>query len=112
MVSQAVHKYVKTSSRKARLVLDLIRGMGVEQAFAILSSLRKRNAPVVAKLLKSAVANAYEKGYSEPEDLVVTEASASPGPSSKRFRPRAMGRAFRIIKRTAHITIVLDEKEV
>ncbi|MGQ0794494.1 MAG: 50S ribosomal protein L22 [Deltaproteobacteria bacterium] len=110
MVSQALYKNAKTSPKKVRLVLDLIRGNGVEQAFATLSSLNKRNALLVAKLLKSAVANAAEKGHTDTESLYVKETFANQATILKRFRPRAMGRAFPRKKRTSHITIVLDER--
>jgi large subunit ribosomal protein L22 len=111
MVSRAIGRYVRTSTKKAGVVLELIRGKGVEQAFAILGMVRRRNASSIAKLLKSAVANAYEKGYTDTESLYVREAFASPGPSYKRIRPRAMGRAYQRKRRTSHITIVLEERE-
>ncbi len=112
MVSRAVHKYARTSTKKASLVLETIRGKGVEQAFSLLSMMRKRNAALVAKVLKSAVANAYEKGHTDTDSLYIREAYASTGPVFKRYRPRAMGRAYARKRRTSHIIIVLDEKEV
>ncbi|HLG30674.1 MAG TPA: 50S ribosomal protein L22 [Candidatus Brocadiales bacterium] len=110
MVSRAVHKYVKISPKKIRLVLDLIKGNDVEKAFSDLTSIRKRSAPLVAKLLKSAVANASEKGHSDTETLYIKEAFVSQGPAFKRFRARAMGRATRRKKMMSHITIVLEER--
>ena len=110
MVSQAVKKYYRTSPKKLGPVLELIRGNGVEEAFSILSSLRKRSAPDVAKLLKSAVANASEKGHSDTETLYIKEAYASKGPMLKRIRPRARGRADQRKRRMSHITIVLEER--
>ncbi|HSE82979.1 MAG TPA: 50S ribosomal protein L22 [Thermodesulfobacteriota bacterium] len=110
MVSKAALKYTKISPKKARIILDLIRGNGVEEAFTILASLRKRHAPVIAKVLKSAVANASEKGHTDTESLYIKETYASPGPVLKRFRPRAMGRAYPIRKKTSHVTIVLEER--
>ncbi|GBD37817.1 MAG: 50S ribosomal protein L22 [Deltaproteobacteria bacterium] len=110
MVSQALLKYAKTSPKKVRLVLDLIRGMNVEEAFTVLSSLRKKPARIVAKLLKSAVANAAEKGHTDTETLYIKEVYASQGSALKRFRPRAMGRAYMRKRRTSHIKIVLDER--
>jgi large subunit ribosomal protein L22 len=110
MVSQAICKYTRTSPKKARVVLDLIRGNGVEDAFTVLASLRRRPAQVIAKLLKSAVANAAEKNHADTETLYVKEAYASGGPVLKRFRPRAMGRAYPRKRRTTHIKIVLDER--
>ena len=110
MVSSAVKKYYRSSPKKLGPVLDLIRGNGVEEAFSILSSLRRRSAPDIAKLLKSAVANAAEKGHSDTETLYVKEDYASKGPTLKRIRARAMGRATSRKKRMSHITIVLEER--
>lgn len=102
-------KYVRISSSKVRIVLDLIRGKSVADAFAILMHTPKAASEVVAKLLKSAVANAENNQGMSAEDLVVAEIFASEGPTLKRFRPRAQGRATRIRKRTSHITVILDE---
>ena len=110
MVSKALLKYTRTSPKKARVVLDLIRGSGVEEAFATLASVKRRPAPIIAKLLKSAVANAGEKGHTDTESLYIKEAYASQGPAIKRFRPRAMGRAYPRKRRTSHITLVLEER--
>ncbi len=110
MVSKSVLKYYRMSPDKVRLVLALIRGKNVEDAFSVLHLARKRSAPVLANLLKSAVANAEQKGYSEPEDLYIKEIFADEGPVLKRFKARAMGRAFQIKRKTSHITIVLERK--
>ena len=110
MVSKAVHKYARVSPKKARIVLDLIRGKSVEDASSILFSVRKRVAPVITKLLKSAVANASEKGYSDMDSLYVKEVYATQGPALKRVRARAMGRAFSRKSRMSHITIVLEQR--
>ena len=110
MVSQAVKKYYRSSTKKVGLVLALIRGAGVENAFSTLSSVRKRTAPDIAKILKSAVANAAEKGHSDTETLYIKEAYASSGPTLKRIRARAMGRATSRKRRMSHITIVLEER--
>ncbi len=110
MVSQAIKKYYRQSPKKVGLVLDLIRGVGVEHAFSTLSTLRKRSAPDIAKILKSAVANASEKGHSDTETLYVKEAYACKGPMLKRIRARAMGRATSRKRRMSHITIVLEER--
>lgn len=112
MISKATHRYVRTSTKKAGLVLALIRGKKVESAFAILTAMRKRNAPVIGKILKSAVANAYEKGFSDTDTLYVKEAYVCRGPALKRFRPRAMGRASARHRPTSHITLVLEHTEV
>ncbi len=110
MVSKAILKYTRTSPKKARVILDLIRGSGVEEAFAALGSVKRRPAPIIAKLLKSAVANATEKGHTNTETLYIKLAYASQGPAIKRFRPRAMGRAYPRKRRTSHITLVLEER--
>lgn len=110
MVSQAVKKYYRSSPKKLGPVLGLIRGSGVENAFTLLSSLNKRSAPDIAKLLKSAVANAAEKGHGDTDSLYVKEAYASKGPTLKRIRARARGRAASRKKRMSHITIVLEER--
>ena len=110
MVSKAIHKYMRISPKKVRLILDLIRKKNVEDAFTILNATRKRSSPLVAQLLKSAVANASEKGHSDTENLYVKKAVANPGPVLKRFRPRAMGRATSRKRRMTHVTIELEER--
>lgn len=110
MVSQAVQKYYRASPKKLSIVIDLIRGAEVEKAFSILASVRKRSAPDIAKLLKSAVANASEKGHSDTESLYIKEIYSSKGPTLKRIRARAMGRASARKRRMSHITIVLEER--
>lgn len=110
MVSKSIHKFMRTSPKKIRIVLDLIRGKNVEDAFSTLSTARKRSAPMIAKVLKSAVANASEKGHDDTESLYVKEVYANQGPVIKRFRPRAMGRATSRKRRMSHITIVLEER--
>lgn len=110
MVAVSTLKYMRTSQKKTDPVLSLIRGKNVEEAFSILSNSRKRVSPIIAKLLKSAVANASEKGHSDTESLYVKEATATQGPVIKRFRPRAMGRATSRKRRMSHIKIVLDER--
>ena len=97
--------------RKARLVLDLIRGKQVGEAIAILNYTPKAASPVIEKVLKSAMANAEHNYDMDVNTLVVSEAYANEGPTLKRFRPRAMGRASAINKRTSHITIVVSEKK-
>lgn len=110
MVSKAVHKYARVSPKKARVVLDLIRGKSVEEASSILLSVRRRVSPLLSKLLKSAVANASEKGYSDIDSLYVKEVYATQGPTLKRFKARAMGRAFARKTKMSHITIVLEQR--
>jgi large subunit ribosomal protein L22 len=113
MVSaQATAKYVRTSAQKAGLVLDLIRGKNVNQALSALQFSRKAVARDVAKVLRSAVANAQQKeGFGgEVERLFVSRCHADNGPSMKRVRPAPMGRAFRVVKRTTHLTVEVTER--
>ena len=105
---RAIARYVRISSRKVKIVLDLIRGKSAAEAQAILAYTPKAAAPVVLKVLNSALANAENNLELNPEDMMVAECYANQGPTLKRFRPRAHGRANRILKRTSHITVVLD----
>jgi len=105
---RAIARYVRISSRKVKIVLDLIRGKSAAEAQAILTFTPKAAAPVVLKVLNSAIANAENNLDLNPEDLKVAECYANQGPTLKRYRPRAHGRANRILKRTSHITVVLD----
>ena len=102
-------RYVRISARKVKAVIDLIRGKSVSDARAILAFTPKAASPVVEKLLKSAIANAENNLNMDAEGLYVAEVFADQGPTLKRFRPRAQGRATRIRKRTSHITIILDQ---
>jgi len=102
-------RYVRISSRKVKIVIDLIRGKSVAEAQAILQFTPKAASAVVEKLLNSAVANAENNLELNRDNLYVAEVYANQGPTLKRFRPRAQGRATRIRKRTSHITIVLDQ---
>ncbi len=111
MESKAVLKYIRVSPRKARLVIDLIRGRGVETALGTLEFNTKSVSMPVAKLLKSAIANAENNMNLDVDKLYVKKAYVDAGPTLKRMRPRAMGRGNAIRKRTSHITIVLDEKQ-
>jgi len=110
-VVRAQAKYVRSSARKARLVCDHIRGKTVEDARAILALTPRAVARDWSKLLESAVANAEHNHELVGEDLYVKAVHADEGPTIKRFRPRAMGRATRIRKRTSHLTILLTPKE-
>lgn len=105
----ATAKYVRISSRKVKLVIDLIRGKSVKEAQAILQYTPKAATEPVLKLLNSAVANAENNLELNRDDLKVAEVYANQGPTLMRFRPRAHGRASKIRKRTSHITIVLDQ---
>lgn len=108
MRPRAVARYVRISSRKVRIVIDLIRGKQVSEALAILKFTPKSASPVVEKLLKSAIANAEYKGLNK-DDLYVAEVYADQGPTLKRIMPRAKGSGAMILKRSSHITVVLDE---
>lgn len=112
MEAKAVARTIRIAPRKVRLVLDLIRGKEVAEAIAILKLTNKASSPVVEKLLMSALANAEHNYDMNIDTLVVKEAYANEGPTLKRFRPRAQGRASAINKRTSHITIVVGDKEV
>ena len=111
VVVSAHARYVRTSARKARLVCDHIRGKDVEQARAILSFTTRDAAKAWMKLLESAVANAEHNHELVGDELKIHSVHADEGPTLKRFRPRAMGRATRIRKRTSHLTITLTPKE-
>ena len=102
--------YARVSVQKACFVLDAIRGKDVQTALAILAYNPRYASSVIEKLLKSAVANAENNNGLKAENLVVAECYANKGPTMKRIHPRAQGRAYRIEKRTSHITIVLDER--
>ena len=109
MEAKASVKYVRMSPRKARLVVDLVRGRRVEDALNILSVTQKAAARVIEKLLKSGVANASQNRNVDMDSLVVDTIYVDEGPTLKRFRARAMGREGRIRKNTSHITVILKE---
>ena len=110
--AEATARYVRTSAQKAGLVLALIRGKDVNQALATLQFTRKAIAADISKVLRSAIANATNKeGFSGDVDkLFVSACYANQGPSAKRVRPAPMGRAFRVLKRTAHLTVKVSER--
>ena len=110
--AQATARGIRTSAQKAGLVFELIRGRGVNQALATLQFTRKTIAREIAKVLRSAVANAQQKdGFGgDVERLFVQACYANQGPSMKRVRPAPMGRAFRVVKRTAHLTVRVAER--
>ena len=107
----ATARYIRISSRKVKVVIDLIRGKSVDDAEAILLYTTKAAAEPVLKLLRSAIANAENNLELSRDNLYVAEVFANQGPTLKRYRPRARGSAFHIRKRTSHITVILDEKE-
>jgi large subunit ribosomal protein L22 len=110
--AHATAKYIRTSAQKAGLVMDLIRGRDVNTALATLKFARKSVARDIEKVLRSAIANATQKdGFGgDVERLYVIACYANQGPSQKRIRPAPMGRAFRVIKRTAHLTVEVEER--
>ena len=109
---EATARYVRTSAQKAGIVLDLIRGCDVNKALALLQYSRKLIARDIEKVLRSAIANAQQKpGFSgDVERLFVSACYAGQGPSQKRVRPAPMGRAYRVVKRTAHLTVHVTER--
>ena len=104
-------KYLRISPRKVGIVLDLIRNKPAKYAMAVLKNTPKSASEPLAKLLKSAMANAENNYGMNADNLYVAQCYVGPGPILKRIMPRAQGRAFRINKRTSHVTIVLEEKE-
>ena len=110
MEAKANLKYLRISPRKVKIVLDLIRGKDVATAAAILMQTPKAASEPVLKLLKSAAANAENNHQMDPEKLYVSQVFACPGPIIKRMMPRAQGRAYRINKRTSHVTIAVSER--
>jgi len=111
MEARAVNRHVRIAAQKVRLVVDLIRGKGVEQALNILDYTPKRAAKVVAKTVRSVIANAQNTQSVDVDRLFVKRVFVDAGPTWKRFTPRAQGRATPIRKRTCHITVVVEERE-
>jgi large subunit ribosomal protein L22 len=109
METRAVGKYIRISPQKARLVADVVRGMNVDQAITTLKFMPKKAAILVRQVVESAVANATQNDQVDVDSLFIKNIYIDGGPSLKRIRPRAMGRATPIIKRSSHITVILDE---
>jgi large subunit ribosomal protein L22 len=109
MEAKAVGKYIRISPQKARLVADVVRGMGVDQAITTLRFMPKKGAVLLKKVLESAIANATHDEQADVDNLYIKKIIIDGGPSLKRISPRAQGRATGIIKRTSHITVVLEE---
>lgn len=109
--TKAIAKYLRVSPRKVRHVIDLVRGKGVKDAEAILRFTPNGPAVLIEKVLKSAVANATNNGEADLNKLYISRAYVDQGPTLKRIKPRAMGRAYRILKRSCHITIFVAERE-
>lgn len=110
MEARAIAKYMRISPRKVNIVLDLIRGKDVKEALAILKFTPKAASEIVIKVVNSAVANAENNHEMNTDNLYIAETYANQGPTLKRFQPHAQGRAFRINKRTSHITVVVKER--
>ena len=110
MEAKAVAKYIRIAPRKVRVVMDLIRGKNVAEAFAILKFTPKVGAEVIEKVLKSAVANAENNFDMNVDKLYVSSAYVDQGPTLKRIHPRSRGQAFSILKRTSHVTVVVAER--
>ena len=109
MEAKAIARYVRVSPRKARIVVDQVRGKDVIAAQEILAFNERAISEVVAKVVNSAAANAQDRFGLRPESLVIKAAYVDEGPTMKRFRPRAKGAASKIRKRTSHITVILDK---
>ena len=111
MEARAYLRHARIAPRKVQIVLDLIRNKPVDLAMASLKNTPKAACEPLVKLLASAIANAENNHGMNRDDLYVAECFVTPGPTLKRIRPRAHGRAFKVLKRTSHITLVLKEKE-
>jgi len=109
--AKAIAKYVRIAPRKVRIVMNLIRGKDIADAFAILKFTPKRGATLIEKVLKSAVANAENNFDMDTDKLFVSTCFVDQGPTIKRYHPRSRGQAFSILKHTSHITVVVSEKE-
>ena len=110
MEAKAIAKYVRISPRKLRIVMNLIRGRQVAEAFAILKYTPKVGSEVIEKVLRSAVANAEHNFNMNVDKLVVSTCFVDAGPTMKRIHPRSRGQAFKILKRSSHVTVCVDEK--
>ncbi|WP_429082844.1 50S ribosomal protein L22 [Brassicibacter mesophilus] len=111
MEARAIAKYVRIAPRKVNLVAAEIRGKSVDEALAILKFTPKRGADVLEKVVKSALANAENNFDMDRENLYISEAYANQGPTLKRWRPRSQGRAYKILKRSSHVGVVVKERE-
>ena len=109
--AKAIAKYVRIAPRKVRIVMNLIRGKDIADAFAILKFTPKRGATLIEKVLKSAVANAENNFDMDADKLFVSTCFVDQGPTIKRYHPRSRGQAFSILKHTSHITVIVSEKE-
>ncbi len=110
MEAKAIARYVRVSPRKARQVINEVRGKDVAEALAILRFTRRKSADVITKVINSAIANAEHNFDMDVDNLYIATAYVDGGPVLKRFRARAQGRAYPILKRTSHITVVVKER--
>jgi large subunit ribosomal protein L22 len=110
MEAKAIARHIRIAPRKIRIVIDLIRGKNVGEAFAILKYTPKVGAEVLEKVLKSAIANAEHNYDLNTDALYVAQAFVDQGPTLKRIHPRSRGQAFKILKRTSHVTLVVKER--
>jgi large subunit ribosomal protein L22 len=111
MPFQATHKFARISPRKARLLMNLVRGRDVDDALAMLRFAKQRSSGMIEKVIRSAVANANENPEPPRNTLYVAKAWVDPGPIVKRFQPKDRGKAYPIKKRTAHLVVTVDERE-
>ena len=110
MEAKAIAKYVRITPRKMKPVADLVRGKNVDEALAILKFTPRKGAEILGKVVESAVANAENNFGMDRENLYIDQVYANQGPTLKRWRPRAQGRAYQILKRSSHIGVVVKEK--
>ena len=110
MEAKAIARYVRIAPRKLRIVIDLIRGKAVGEAFAILKHTPKVGSEVIEKVLRSAVANAEHNYDMNVDNLIVSSCFIDQGPTMKRIHPRSRGQAFKILKRSSHATVAVKEK--
>jgi large subunit ribosomal protein L22 len=110
METRAIARFVRISPRKIRLHMNAVRGKGVEEAINLLTFAPQKGARLLKRLIDSAVANAEQKGGTDVDTLYIKRVYADEGPTAKRFRPRALGRATRIRKRTSHLTVILEDR--
>ena len=112
MAYKATHRFARIAPRKARLVMDLIRGRDVDDALAMLRFSKKRASVMIEKVVRSAVANATEQAAAPTRNtLYVAKAWVDPGPTIKRFMPKDRGKAYNIMKRTSHLVVTIDERQ-
>lgn len=111
MPFQAKHRYARISPRKARLLMDLVRGRDVDDAITMLKFSKQRASGMIEKVIRSAVANATEQEASGRNALFVAEARVDAGPVIKRFQPKDRGKAYSIMKRTSHLVVTVDERD-